>query len=201
MAYPIYLTIGNISKDIHHKPSCHAQILIGYILTTKLIEIISKLSRSCALTNLFHECMGTVLDPISHYGEARVPMKSSDGVWWQCHPILAIFIGDYPEQALVTCTYYGHCPKCKVPSGSLGEYKSFLSHFQSAVIDAYLLADGNASAFHSGCQNAGLKPVYHPFWERLPLVDIFLSITLDILHQLLQRMIKHLIQWLIRVFG
>ena len=36
MAYPIYLTIGNIPKDIHRKPSRHAQILISYIPTTKL---------------------------------------------------------------------------------------------------------------------------------------------------------------------
>jgi hypothetical protein len=200
MAYPIYLMIRNIPKDIRRKPSCHAQILIGYIPTTKLTGITSKLSCSHVLANLFHGCMGTVLDPISHCGEARVPMKSSDGVWWWCHPILAVFVGDYPEQALVTCTYYGHCPKCKVPPGSLSEYKSFPSHFQSAVIDTYLLANGNTFTFHSGCQNAGLKPIYHPFWERLPLVDIFLSITPDILHQLLQGMMKHLIRWLIRVF-
>ena len=201
MAYPIYLTIGNIPKDIRRKLSCRAQILIGYIPTTKLAGIGSKVSRSRALANLFHGCMGTVLDPISYHGEAGVPMKSSDGVWRRCHPILAVFVGDYPEQGLVTCTYYGRCPKCKVPPGSLGESKSFPSHFQSAVIDTYLLADGNTCAFHGGCRDAGLKPVYHPFWERLPLVDIFLSITPDILHQLLQGMMKHLIRWLIRVFG
>ena len=201
MAYPIYLTIGNIPKDICCKLSCYTQILISYILTTKLAGIRSKVSCSCAFANLFHRCMGTVLDPISYHGEAGVPMKSSNGVWWHCHPILAIFIRDYPEQGLVTCTYYSCCPKCKVPPGSLGKSKSFLSHFQSGVIDTYLLADGNTCAFHGRCQDAGLKPVYHLFWERLPLVDIFLSIMPDILHQLLQGMMKHLIRWLIRVFG
>ena len=201
MAYPIYLMIGNIPKDICRKLSRHAQILIGYISTTKLTGIRSKVSRSRVLANLFHGCMGTVLDLISYHGEAGVPMKSSNGVWWWCHPIVAIFIRNYPKQALVTCTYNGRCPKCKVPPGSLGEYKTFLSHFQSTVVDTYLLADSNPGAFHSGCQNAGMKPVYHPFWERLLLVDIFLSVMPDILHQLLQGMMKHLIRWLIRVFG
>jgi hypothetical protein len=35
-AYPIYLTIGNIPKDICQKPSCHGQLLVAYLPTTKL---------------------------------------------------------------------------------------------------------------------------------------------------------------------
>jgi hypothetical protein len=69
------------------------------------------------------------------------------------------------------------------------------------MIDTYVLADGDAHAFHHACREAGLKPVYHPFWERLPLVDIFISITPDILHQMLQGMVKHLIHWLVSIFG
>ena len=201
MAYPIYLTIGNIPKDIRCKPSRHAQILLGYIPTTKLTGIGSKAACRRALANLFHGCMRIVLDPISYHREAGIPMMSGDSVWRQCHPILATFVGDYPKQALVTCTYNGRCPKCKVPQDRLGEYKTFPSHFQSMVIDTYLLAEGDPWVFHCACWDAGLKPVYHLFWEQLPLVDIFLSITPDILHQLLQGMMKHLIRWLTGVFG
>ncbi len=46
-----------------------------------------------------------------------------------------------------------------------------------------------------------MKPVYHLFWELLPLTDIFLSITPDILHQMLQGMVKHLVMWLVGIFG
>ena len=201
MAYPIYLMIGNIPKDICCKPSCHAHILIGYIPTTKLLGIGSKAARRRALANLFHTCMHKVLDPISHYGETGIPMMSGNGVWWRCHPIFANFIGDYPEQALVTCTYSGRCPKCQVPRDELGEYKVFPPYMQATAIDCYQLADGDVRRFHLRCREAGLKPVYHPFWERFPLANIFMSITPDILHQLLQGMVKHLVRWLIRVFG
>jgi hypothetical protein len=201
MAYPIYLTIGNISKDIRRKPSHHAQILIGYIPTTKFTAITSTAIRRRALTNLFHTCMQTVLGPIALYGEAGIQMMSGDGVWRRCHPIFATFVGDYPEQALVTCTYYSRCPKCKVPRRLLGEYQTFPSHLQSSVIDSYLSADADGQAFHLACHEAGLKPVNHPFWESLPLVDIFLSITPDILHQIHQGMVKHLIVWLAEIFG
>jgi hypothetical protein len=201
MAYPVYLTIGNVPKDIRRKPSHHACVLIGYIPTTKLAGIGNKAGRRRALANLFHGCMRAVLEPIDYIGETGVPMMSGDGIWRRCHPILAVFVGDYPEQALVTCTYNGRCPKCQVPRGRLGEYETFPPHVQSTAIDTYLLADGDVRAFHLACRNTGLKPVYHPFWERLPLADIFLSITPDILHQLLQGMMKHLIRWLIRLFG
>ncbi|KAH9166783.1 hypothetical protein EDB89DRAFT_1910440 [Lactarius sanguifluus] len=52
-AYPVYLTIGNIPKAVRRKPSRHAQLLIGYIPTTKLEGITNQAARRCALANLF----------------------------------------------------------------------------------------------------------------------------------------------------
>ena len=201
MAYPIYLTIGNIPKDIRQKPSRNAQILVGYIPVTKLGEISNISACRRALGNLFHACMSHVLSPISAYGETGIAMMSGNAIWRQCHPIFAVFVGDYPKQVLVTCTYYGRCPKCTVAPDLLGEYKSFPLHIQSSVLDSYLLADGDIRVFHHACQKIGLKPIYHPFWEWLPLTDVFISITPDILHQLLQGMMKHLIMWLVNTFG
>jgi len=200
-AYPIYLTIGNIPRRFRRKVSSQAQILIGYIPTTKLACIPGDTARRRAHANLFHACMQNALGPISSYGETGIEMKSGDGVWRRCHPIFAIFVGDYPEQFLVTCTYNGRCPKCTVPLGQLGEYQTFPRHMQSTVIDAYQLCDADAHTFNRACREAGTKPVFHPFWETLPLTDIYLSITPDILHQLLQGMVKHLVEWITEIFG
>ncbi|KAF8481855.1 hypothetical protein DFH94DRAFT_691497 [Russula ochroleuca] len=176
-AYLIYMTIGNIPKDIRQKPSRQAQLLIGYIPTTKLEGVTNKATRRW------------------------VTMMSGNGIWHRCHPIFAIFVGDYPKQALITCTYNGRCPKCCITPGQLGEYQTFLCLVQNTALNTYLLANGNIPAFQQACREAGLKPVYHPFWESLPLADIFLSITPDILHQMLQGIMKHLIKWLVCVFG
>ncbi|KAG2339975.1 hypothetical protein BDR05DRAFT_950761 [Suillus weaverae] len=56
--------------------------------------------------------------------------------------------------------------------------------------------DDGGVAFVRACAEAGIKPIIHPFWEPLPLVNIFESIMPDILHQLYQGLVKHLLAWL-----
>ncbi|KAH9170412.1 hypothetical protein EDB89DRAFT_1853464 [Lactarius sanguifluus] len=202
-AYPVYMTIGNVPKEIRRKPSHRAQILMGYIPTTKLTSLTNKAGRRRALANLFHACVQVILAPIAGYGETGVTMKSGDGTWRRCHPIFALFVGDYPEQILVTCTYSGQCPKCAVPHNRLGEFVRFPLRNYDRATQTYSLVDEDVHVFHAACREVGLKPIFHPFWESLPLVNIFVSITPDILHQMLQGVMKHLIAWLTRssVFG
>jgi len=106
-AYPIYMTIGNIPKNVCRKPSQLAQILIGFIPTSKLLGLSNKAARCWAVANLFHTCMHEVLLPIVAPGKSGVAMMCGNGIWRRCHPLLANYIGDYPEQALVTCTFQG----------------------------------------------------------------------------------------------
>ena len=202
-AYPVYLTIGNIPKDIRRKPSQHAQLLIGYIPTTRLEHMKNQTGRRRALANLFHGCMDIILAPIKAHGETGIDMMSGDGVWHRCHPVLAAFVGDYPEQTLVTCTYGSRCPKCTVPTDQLGSLIEFPLRDADKALDAYALADGDATEFHAACRTVGVKPIFHPFWESLPYSNIFISIMPDVLHQLLQGVVKHLVSWLSKpcVFG
>ncbi|KAH8983328.1 hypothetical protein EDB86DRAFT_2752219, partial [Lactarius hatsudake] len=141
---------------------------------------------------LFHACMHKLLSPIETYGETGIAMATSDGTWYHCHPIFAAFIGDYPKQSLVACTYSGRSPKCTVPKDELGSDETFPLHNIQTAIEVYSLCDGDPTTFHTASHKAGLKPTYHPFWEHLPYTNIFLSITPDILHQLHQGIAKHL---------
>jgi len=163
---------------------------------TKLKGIKNKATHCHAVANLFHFCMQTLLAPLALHGETGLPMMGGDGTWCQCHPILANFIGNYCEQILVTCTYYGECPKCEVPHNQLGGCDSFPSHDYQEACRTYTLADGDVRTFHAMCRDNGIKPIFHPFWEHLPFMNIYISITPDILYQLLQGVMKHLIAWL-----
>jgi hypothetical protein len=175
-------------------------MLLGYIPTTKLEHIDNKAARRRALANLFHACMHKILAPIESYGKTGIAMVTGGGIWYRCHPILATFIGDYPEQNLVACTYNQRCPKCMVPRDELkSNATTFPLRDFKAATSVFALSDGDPTTFHAACRSAGLKPTYHPFWQDLPFTDIFLSITPDILHQIHQGIAKHLIGWLKRI--
>lgn len=199
-AYPVYLTIGNLPKEIRRKPSQQGQILLAYLPTSHLDHITNKAAWRRAVANLFHACMGDILAPLREAGLEGVVMKSGDGVQRRCHPILAAYVGDYPEQILVTTAYSMDCPSCEAEKDDLGTYPC-ASHYRD-MDDALSAAHAlGTDTWVKACLNANLKPVQHPFWEDLPYVNIFQSITPDILHQLYQGVMKHLISWLTAIVG
>ena len=116
-------------------------MLIGYIPVTKLEHMPNKTARRRALANLYHSCMGKLLEPIRACGETGLAMLSGDGTWHHCHSIFATFVDDYPEQTLVTCTLNGHCLKCLAPPNQLGDHCNFPAWNYVETIDIYNLAN------------------------------------------------------------
>ncbi|THU77482.1 hypothetical protein K435DRAFT_832430 [Dendrothele bispora CBS 962.96] len=192
-AYPIYMTLGNIPKELRRKPSRRAYILLGYLPTTRLEHIKSDASRRrCLATCFIPACPGTT----------GIVMASGDGVERLTHPIFAVYIGDYPEQILVTCGITGFCPRCTISRQRVGENTDLhpLRDLQT-ILNALQSIDNGASAFVKSCKDAGIKPVFEPFWANLPYSNVFMSITPDLLHQLYQGVLKHLKLWIIEVYG
>ncbi len=192
------MTIGNLPKDVRCKPSRQGQILLAYLPTTRLLHITNKAARRRTLANLFHAAMAHILAPLATAGIAGFELVSGDGNARRGHPILATYIGDYPEQVLVTGCKTGECPKCTIARAEVGatpEQSRPLRDLEK-VLDALAAIDNGPRAFTSACREAGVKPLFHLFWEELPYTNIFLAITPDILHQLYQGVIKHLIAWI-----
>ena len=116
-AYPVYLTIGNLPKEIRRKPSRRGHILLAYLPSTRLQHITNKAARRRALAKLFHTAMAFILRPLRDAGIDGIELTSGDGAVRRGHPIFALYIGDYPEQLLVTCCKTGTCPKCSIEIG------------------------------------------------------------------------------------
>ena len=118
-AWPVYLTIGNLSKEIQCQPSAHATILVGYLPVTKL-ECYSEATRSLQGYYLFHHCMSLMLNSLINAGEHGVEICCADGFVCRVFPILVAYVADYPEQCLVACCMENRCPCCVVKPTDCG---------------------------------------------------------------------------------
>lgn len=145
--------------------------------------------------------MKHILEPLKDAGINGLEMATGLGNVHRCHPIFATFAGDYPEQILVTCLKNGDCPTCPTPRDEMGDNNVKEPRNLAEILEALDTVDSHPSVFAQACLNAGIKPIYHPFWEDLPYVNIYRSITPDILHQLYQGLVKHLLSWLTTAFG
>ncbi|KAJ7593168.1 hypothetical protein C8J56DRAFT_1013320 [Mycena floridula] len=185
-AYPLYLTIGNIPKEIRRKPSCRAYILLAYLPTSRLSHIKVKAARQCALSNLYHACLSKIFAPLKD---------------WMLY---AVFIGDYPEQILTGGSKNGECPTCPTGHDTLGDFLTEASgQFRdlNAILDALAKLDTDPGSFFQSCKEAGIKPLIDPFWKDLPFAHPYRAITPDVLHQLYQGVVKHLLAWLTEAYG
>ena len=79
-AYPVYLTIGNLPKDIRRKPSHGGQILLAYLPTSKLDHITNEAAHKCMVLNVLHKCLKVIFQPLEHAGLHGLLMTSGDGV-------------------------------------------------------------------------------------------------------------------------
>ncbi|KAL1943791.1 hypothetical protein VTO73DRAFT_3609 [Trametes versicolor] len=198
-AWPVYLTIGNINKDVRRQPSSHASVLLGYVPVTKL-GCFSDAARSEAQQRLFHRCMRVLLEPLVAAGTSGVMMTCADGQIRRVYPILAAYVADHPEQCLIACCLENRCPRCLVPRLKRGDETVYPLRKQD-VTEA-LLARAAQGEDVPEMETQGVRPVLDPFWTGFPHADIFSSITPDILHQIHKGVIKdHLIVWLTKLVG
>ncbi|KAG1797668.1 hypothetical protein EV424DRAFT_1475057 [Suillus variegatus] len=171
--WPVYLTLGNIHKEI--RPEHY---------------------------RLFHYCMTQVLEPLVSAGQDGVDMTCPDQQVRQMHPIVAAYIADFPEQCLVACCMENRCPKCTVGCDHCGDMRPSAPRKQDSTIKNLQLHSRGELSGEIFESELGLRAIHAPFWATLPHNDIFQCMTPDILHQLHKGVFKdHIVSWCTDIIG
>jgi hypothetical protein len=205
LAYPVYLTIGNIPKAIRRKPSMHACTLVAYLSTEKIALTNVKnahAASSARMDQLFHESFRIIMQSVVELGRNGLEMTGGDGAVRFLRPIVACYAADYPEQCLLTLCRQPTCAKCDrilsdISKPGIGNPRT---HEQVLENLRYLVAlerTCTAADFVEECREMCLRPtVENPFWKDLPYCNIFSAMSSDFLHQLQSGIFgHHLVKW------
>ncbi|KAK0235510.1 hypothetical protein EDD85DRAFT_922575 [Armillaria nabsnona] len=196
-AWPVYLTIGNISKDVRRDVSSHATILVGYLPVGKF-DCYTDKAHQVACYRTFHYAMEIITQSLGQAGKTDIPMTCSDGQERWTWTDLAAYIAGYPEQCLIACCKENRCPICTVAPDRCGSHSENTFRTPNKTLEMIDKLRNGASdpAFNEEWANLGIRPVDNPFWWHLPFSNIFQSFTPNLLHQLHKGVFKdHLVKW------
>lgn len=202
VAWPVYASIGNISKAIRRRPTEQAMILIGLIPVAKLEWITVEKANAEKRWELYHACMELILEPLKVAARDGVEIRCADGGVRRVHPILAAHIGDWPEHATVGSTFKSRCPVCVVRFSQRGDWGA-LARLQTKpqTVETIRLGNNGSLASMTGLKGLGLRPVL-PYWTEHPWAAGPASIVPDLLHQLWKGVyLEHLRIWWTRILG
>lgn len=143
--------------------------------------------------------MEKILEPLIEAGTTGVRMLCADGFQRHVFPLVAAYVADHPEQCLITNVQENYCPRGEVDPDCRGEPEECTLRDVKKTLR--LLCSHRENGGATPLPN-GLRPVYDPFWAKLPHCDIFACITPDVLHQLHKGVFKdHLVSWITEAVG
>ncbi|KAG9086517.1 hypothetical protein FRC06_003041, partial [Ceratobasidium sp. 370] len=192
-AWPVYISLGNISKDVRRRPSERATLLIGFIPVTDLSIFSDPKERSERGWELFHSCMESILEPLKVLSRTGMEVLCADGGVRRVFPILAAYIADFPEQVTIACVRDSRCPICWVPHAERGNLSArYPLRDRGRTLDAL---DDHWNGYSRTINTLGIRPT-RPFWRDLPHVNISGCFTPDMLHQIHKGVLgDHLLKW------
>ncbi|KAJ3964841.1 hypothetical protein EV361DRAFT_975920 [Lentinula raphanica] len=189
-AYPVYLTLGNIPKELRRKPESRACVLIAYLSVDQPSkEGISKRQFKLRKYQLFHKSMAIILASLKKAGNPKGPgVKMVGGTVLFAEFILCSRL----TLRTIQSSAWSLVPR--EPRTQLWTKKKIVEAQKAA-------AEGGKSVHSRTMEDDVAGGSYEPFWSGFPLADIHRCIAPDVLHQLYQGVLKHLIAWVQKLVG
>jgi len=153
---------------------------------------------------LFHHALKQALLPLEEAGRTGVQMVNGHGDVCHCFPLVAAYLGDYPEQILINIAPYDTSPVTTATRNNTGAANRFPECTYEVIMEALQelckefreeKTAENTLTYHVRASALGLSAVHEPFWENLLHVQPNKMVTPDILHNAHGFFCHHIMQW------
>ncbi len=194
----VYMSCGNIDKDIRTKLSARVWVMIAQIPVVKFLE---KTHQGILTQRLLHVCMDFITANLKECSKNPKYMADAKGILRLIRTILLAHIADFPEQQAIACVSGDASPISVARHAQLGlntcqalrkaEYT--LSKIK-ALLDSGV-SPSNLSRYKTEARKAGLNGVHKPYWRDWRFAEPSTFLTPDALHQWHIFFAKHPMMW------
>lgn len=184
--HALYMSLGNIKKDVRAQTSKRAWMLIAYIPICKWEETLehtetkSKAHRQALpgilSRRLFHICMEIICQPLQKPKVHEV--IDPDGNMRLIFYVLVAYLADLEEQYLISALDKSNCIHCDATTNDFGSPEERPTRTAQSTLDKIKIVQNTRQVnadpyeFSLSAGKERLGDVEFPFWEGLPYIDI-----------------------------
>ncbi|KAG8865445.1 hypothetical protein FRC20_009827 [Serendipita sp. 405] len=203
-AWPVYLTIGNVSSRVRNRPSQRAWMVVAYIPVVKFSDGAD--IQGTLANRLYHQCMELVFSPLIEAGVAGTTIVDSKGKARNCYPRIAAHLADHPEQALVNVAAAYNSPVTTASYHNLGDPHPHPPRTRKWILEQIHSVCGEVDpadikSYQKAARARGLNGVHKPYWRNLPGYQPELCACPDILHGVIRFWRDHVLKWSLYLTG
>lgn len=193
-AWPVYMTIGNIEREVRCSPSSTAVVLLALLPVAHKLQLVNMKNRKIQSEKnryVLAKVMSVIMQSLKDVGHLGMDALCADNAVRLCFPRLALWIADYPEHCTLHGLKSGHCMWCETPSKDLANNESCAKYpprnhtrYSQQWID---------KDFKS-LTDVGINTTENILWW-LPGVQLETMAVPDMLHTIYIGMVEHIMTW------
>ncbi|KAG8938412.1 hypothetical protein FRC04_008937, partial [Tulasnella sp. 424] len=219
MAHPLYLTLGNIRKDVRASIHRQAYLLLAYIPILEKIKqklrnkTMKKTMPGILSKRLYHQCLSKIFSPLR--GQWLHHVVDAEGFEQKTWRVLMSWIADIEEVWMIMGLGHFVCPFCDARKNDLDTCSEFsprtsylVKRSIAAVCAVMVEVDGieqgsmeDTWSFAQAAKKAGLCGIETPFWRwmdgndaKVP-VDMIKVMSYDLLHWCHKPFADYIVPW------
>ncbi len=172
-AHCVYMSCGNIRKDVRSKASARCWLKVAEIPVAKFEEASSQRVLS---QRLYHICMDIITEVLKQCSHTPVRLTDANGDERLVRTILFVHLADLPEQLLISCCHGGASPISFARHSDFGSGvrmppRTGVGTLQCIRSIREKVQPSSIARYESAAGKDGLNGVAEPFWRDWKFAD------------------------------